>query len=35
MAIYDPVAATVPALPEYSSINDAGVDVVLSVSERG
>ena len=35
MAIYDPVAATVLALPEYFSINDASVDVVLAVSGPG
>ncbi len=35
MAIYDPDAATVLALPEFFSISDARVDVVLSGSERG
>ena len=35
MAIYDPVAAAVLALPEQFSINDARVDVVLSGPGRG
>lgn len=35
MAIYDPVAVAVLARPEYFSINDARVNVVLSGPERG
>ncbi len=35
MAIYDPVAATFMAQPEYFGFNDARVDVVLSGPERG
>ncbi len=35
MAIYDPVAVVALARPEYFSIDDARVEVVLSGSERG